>query len=127
MSRSHDATAAQWFEELSTTHSRRLGARVATSFSVFVTNRGQQRVRARATELSTTGVLLDFRYADACDIEGLLTFELAVPGLIRPIRTAARRVRSVGKLLAFEFLAISRDDRLTLAEHIDRVVRTRTR
>lgn len=123
MSRSHDATAERWFEEPAT-HSRRLGARVATSFSVFVSNRGQ-RVRARATELSTTGLLLDFRHAEACDIDGLLTLELAVPGLIRPIRTAARRVRAVGKLSAFEFLAISRDDRLTLAEHIDRVVRTR--
>ena len=123
MSRS-DATAEQWFEEAAT-NSRRLGARVATSFSVFVLNRGQPRVRARATELSTTGLLLDFRHAEACDIDGLLTLELSIPGLIRPIRTAARRVRFVGKLAAFEFLAISRDDRLTLAEHIDRVVRTR--
>jgi hypothetical protein len=124
MSRSHDANAAQWFEEPAS-HSRRLGARVATSFSVFVTNQRQQRVRARATELSTTGVLLDFRHSEGCDIDGLLTLELAVPGLIRPVLTAARRVRPVGKLSAFEFLAISRDDRLTLAEHIDRVMRTR--
>ena len=124
MSRSQNATAEQWFEEPAS-HSRRLGSRVATSFSVFVTNRGQQRVRARATELSTTGLLLDFRHAEACDIDGLLTLELAVPGLIRPIRTAARRVRQVGKQSAFEFLAISRDDRLTLAEHIDRVQRMR--
>jgi len=124
MSRSNDAAAERWIDEEPATHSRRLGARVATSFSVFVTSQ-QQRVRARATELSTTGVLLDLRHAEPCDIDGLLTLELVVPGLVRPVHTAARRVRTVGKLSAFEFLAISRDDRLTLAEHIDRVQRMR--
>ena len=50
-----------------------------------------------------------------------MTLELFVPGQSRPIRTAARFARRVGKLLAFEFMIIGRDERLSLAEHIDRV------
>jgi hypothetical protein len=99
---------------------RRLGLRVPVAFTVFATSHGQ-RVRARAAELSTTGVVLDFRHAPECSFDGLVTLELALPGLAHPIRTAARLVRSVGKLEAFEFMIIGRDDRLSLAEYIDRV------
>jgi hypothetical protein len=99
---------------------RRLGLRVPAAFTVFVTSQGQ-RVRARAAELSTTGVVLDFRHAPQCSFDGLVTLELAVPGLAHAIRTAARLVRSVGKLEAFEFMIIGRDDRLSIAEYIDRV------
>lgn len=104
---------------------RRLGLRAPAAFSVFVTSQGQ-RVRARAAELSTTGLLLDFRHAPECSFDGLATLELALPGLARPIRTAARRVRSVGKLVAFEFMIIGRDDRLSIAEYIDRVRGTKS-
>jgi hypothetical protein len=71
-------------------------------------------------ELSTTGVVLDFRYTERPEIEGLQTLELVVPGLGRPIRTVARPVRQVGKYDAFEFLSIGAIDRLSLAEHLDR-------
>ena len=98
---------------------RRLGARAATKFSVFLIA-GDRRFRARTVELSTTGVVLDFRYSERPLIEGLQTLELVVPGLGRPIRTVARPVRQVGKYDAFEFLSIRPVDRLTLAEHLDR-------
>jgi hypothetical protein len=99
---------------------RRLGVRTPMAFGVYATTRGK-RVRARAAELSTTGVVLDFRHSEECSTDGLVTLELFVPGQPRPIRTAARFVRRVGKLLAFEFVVIGRDERLSLAEHIDRV------
>jgi hypothetical protein len=99
---------------------RRLGVRTPMAFGVYATSRGK-RVRARAAELSTTGVVLDFRHSEECSTDGLVTLELFVPGQSRPIRTAARFVRRVGKLLAFEFVVIGRDERLSLAEHIDRV------
>ncbi len=104
---------------------RRIGLRTPATFSVFVTSQGQ-RVRSRAAELSTTGVVLDFRHSPECSFDGLVTLELAVPGLVHPIRTAARLVRSVGRLLAFEFMIIGRDDRLSLAEYLDRARGTKS-
>ncbi len=101
---------------------RRLGLRAPASFGVFVTSSGK-RVRARAAEISTTGVLVDFRHSESCEFDGLVTLELAVPALPRPIRCAARLARHVGRLEAFEFMIIGRDDRLSLAEYIDRVAR----
>ncbi len=66
-------------------------------------------------------MVLDFRHAPECTFAGLVTLELALPGLAHPIRTAARLVRSVGRRLAFEFMIIGRDERLSLAEYLDRV------
>jgi hypothetical protein len=102
--------------------SRRLGARAATSFSAFITLE-DEKVRVRAAQLSTTGVVLDVRQLELGEVDRNFTLELAVPGLRRPIRCVARLVRRSGKLAAFEFLVIGRDERLTLAEHIDRVSR----
>src|SRR6185503_9092127 len=95
---------------------RRLGARATTKFSVFLVA-GERRFRARTVELSTTGIVLDFRYNERPEVEGLQTLELVVPGLGRPIHTLARPVRKVGKFDAFEFLSIRPIDRLSLAEH----------
>jgi len=89
---------------------------------VCMTRQGK-RIRARAAEVSTTGVLVDFRYSEPCAFDGLVTLELAVPALPKPIRCAARFARYVGRLQAFEFMIIGRDDRLSLAEYIDRVAR----
>lgn len=102
--------------------SRRLGVRAPASFSVCVARQGK-RIRARAAEVSTTGVLVDFRYSEPCAFDGLVTLELAVPALPKPIRCAARFARYAGRLQAFEFMIIGRDDRLSLAEYIDRVAR----
>jgi hypothetical protein len=98
---------------------RRLGAREITKFSVFLVV-GERRFRARAVELSTTGIVLDFHYNERPDISGLQTLELVVPGHHRPIRAVARLVRRVGVCDAFEFLSIRPVDRLSLAEHLDR-------
>ena len=96
-----------------------MGARASTKFSVFLVA-GDRKFRARTVELSTTGVVLDFRYHERPDMEGLQTLELVVPGLGKPIRTLARLVRQVGKHDAFEFMSIRPIDRLSLAEHLDR-------
>ena len=112
-----DVDLVQSNDELS--GARRLGARAATKFSVFLVS-GDRRFRARTVELSTTGVVLDFRHSERPEIEGLQTLELVVPGLAKPIRTVARPVRQVGKYDAFEFLSIRAVDRLSLAEHLDR-------
>ena len=102
---------------------RRLGARAATSFTAFITI-DNEKLRVRAAQLSTTGVVLDVRNVELGETDRNFTIELAVPGLRRPVRSVARFVRRVGKLAAFEFLVIGRDERLTLAEHIDRVGRS---
>ena len=109
-------------EELSPGHldSRRLGLRTPTAFSVLVT-RKDKRIRARAAELSTTGVVLDFRHSEPCSFDGLVTLDLMLPGLAHPIHAAARLARNVRKLAAFEFMIIGRDDRLSIAEYLDRL------
>lgn len=101
---------------------RRLGFRAPARFSVFV-KQGAERYRARSAELSTTGVVLDLRHTDGLDVDRLQQLELAVPGCARPIHVVARPVRKIGKLLAYEFLSIKEVDRLTLAEHLDRLAR----
>jgi hypothetical protein len=89
---------------------------------VFV-KQGVERYRARSAELSTTGVVLDLRHTDGLDVERIQQLDLAVPGCRRPIHVIARPVRKIGKLLAYEFLSIREVDRLTIAEHLDRLER----
>jgi hypothetical protein len=102
---------------------RRLGSRARTRFTVFV-KQGAERYRARSAELSTTGVVLDLRHTDGLDVERIQQLDLAVPGARRPIHVVARPVRKLGpRLLAYEFLSIREVDRLTLAEHLDRLQR----
>ena len=101
---------------------RRLGRRASTRFLVFVKN-GRERLRARATEISTTGVVLDMRFLEGINLDRLMQLDLAVPGFARPIHVVARPVRKVGRNLAYEFLSIKEVDQLTLAEHLDRLNR----
>jgi hypothetical protein len=101
---------------------RRLGVRAQTKFTAFLTAHGQ-RARARTVDLSTTGVVLDLRFSELAEVAELSTLELVVPGLGQPIQTVARPVRLMGKLQAFEFVSIRQVDRLTLAEHLDRLRR----
>jgi len=109
-------------DDLLLTGSRRLGHRGTTRFLVFIKD-GRQRLRARATEISTTGVVLDLRFLYDLNVDRLMQLDLAVPGFARPIHAVARPVRKVGRLLACEFLSIREVDRLTLAEHLDRLNR----
>jgi hypothetical protein len=110
------------WEDPALSGSRRLGSRAPTRFSVFV-KQGAERFRARTAELSTTGIVLDLRHTDGLDVERLQQLELAVPGATRPIHVVARPVRKIGRLLAYEFVSIKEVDRLTLAEHLDRLER----
>lgn len=110
------------WEDPSQSGLRRLGSRAPTRFSVFV-KQGAERFRARSAELSTTGVVLDLRHTDGLDVHRLQQLELAVPGAQRPIHVVARPVRKIGRLLAYEFLSIKEVDRLTIAEHLDRLDR----
>jgi hypothetical protein len=110
-----------WADE-SVSGARRLGSRASTRFTVFV-KQGVERYRARSAELSTTGVVLDLRHTDGLDVERIQQLDLAVPGCRRPIHVIARPVRKIGKLLAYEFLSIREVDRLTIAEHLDRLER----
>jgi hypothetical protein len=99
---------------------RRLGVRAATKFPAFLKTHGL-RVRTRTVDLSTTGIVLDFRYAEIEQVSGLSNVELLVPGLEQPVRAVVRPVRKMGKFQAFEFISIRQVDRLTLAEHLDRI------
>jgi hypothetical protein len=117
-----DITVSWEDDDPSASGARRLGSRAPTRFSVFV-KQGAERYRARAAELSTTGVVLDLRHTEGLDVERLQQLELAVPGARRPIHVVARPVRKIGRLLAYEFLTIREVDRLTLAEHLDRLER----
>jgi hypothetical protein len=119
---SADLDIPEIWEDAELSRVRRLGTRTPTRFTVFV-KQGAERFRTRSAELSTTGVVLDLRHAEGLDVDRLQQLELAVPGAVRPIRVVARPVRRIGKLLAYEFLSIREVDRLTLAEHLDRVNR----
>ncbi len=101
---------------------RRLGVRAQTKFPAFLSTQGR-RARARTVDLSTTGIVLDLRYSDLESVSGLSNVELLVPGIETPIRAVVRPVRQVGRLQAFEFVSIRQVDRLTLAEHLDRLRR----
>jgi len=109
-------------DDLMLSGARRLGRRGSTRFLVFVKN-GRERLRARATEISTTGVVLDVRFLEGLDLDRLMQLDLAVPGFARAVHVVARPVRKVGRMLACEFLSIQEVDRLTLAEHLDRLNR----
>lgn len=101
---------------------RRLGVRAQTRFTAFLSTRGR-RTRTRTVDLSTTGIVLDLRYTDLEFVAGLSSLDLLVPGIETPIRAVVRPVRRIGRLQAFEFISIRQVDRLTLAEHLDRLRR----
>lgn len=109
-------------EDLKLSGARRLGFRRPTRFLVFIKD-GRHRLRARATEISTTGVVLDPRFLYDVNLDRVMQLDLVVPGFARPIHVVARPVRKVGRLLACEFLSIKQVDQLSLAEHLDRLSR----
>jgi hypothetical protein len=101
---------------------RRLGVRAQTRFTAFLFTQGR-RARTRTVDLSTTGIVLDLRYSDLEFVSGLSNLELLVPGIETPVRAVVRPVRRIGRLQAFEFISIRQVDRLTIAEHLDRLRR----
>ena len=79
------------------------------------------RHACRTLDLSTTGMLL-FRGKSLADRDPpqIGAYEIHLDGG-RPIRVRARTVRAEGNLLAVRFVVMHDVDRLTIAEHADRL------
>jgi len=105
---------------------RRLGLRVPAACWALLRD-GERSVYAQTVELSPTGAVLKLLDGTTAHFDGAVAFSLDVfvPGADRPVHSAARRVRAIGQLEAFEFLSMNAADRLTLAEHLDRLVAER--
>jgi hypothetical protein len=105
---------------------RRLGLRVPAACWALLRD-GERSVYAQTVELSPTGVVLKLLDGNTAHFDGevAVSLDVFVPGADRPIHSAARRVRAIGQLDAFEFLSMNAADRLTLAEHLDRLVAER--
>lgn len=105
---------------------RRLGLRVPAACWALLRD-GERSVYAQTVELSPTGVVLKLLDGSQTrfDPERAYSLDVFVPGADRPLHSAARSVRAIGQLEAFEFLAMNEADRLTLAEHLDRLVAER--
>ncbi|HTQ03621.1 MAG TPA: hypothetical protein VMI54_07180 [Polyangiaceae bacterium] len=109
---------------------RRLGLRVpARAWSVF--RGGSHGAYAMVVELSATGLVLRFaerRLREAAfRPEQRFGLDLFLPGASAPLRLSVRPVRGLGELEAFEIVEASAVDRLTLAEHLDRLARVERR
>lgn len=105
---------------------RRLGLRVRSGLWALLRD-DEHGVYARAVELSATGTVLKLMSpVDDLDLrrEGALELDLFVPGASRPVHSSVRLARRLGELIAFEFSSIDPADRLTLAEHLDRLSRS---
>lgn len=102
---------------------RRLGLRIRASCRALLAHAGSN-LHAIAVEISPTGIVLelvdreyDFRFRP----EQRLKLDLFVPLATSTVRTVVRFVRTVGERHAFELVQIDATDRLTLAEHLDRL------
>jgi hypothetical protein len=113
---------------------RRLGLRLPTRCWALL--RGRTRsVYVQVVEVSATGLVLRSvgRQRGEANFLGEQRFELDLflLGAAAPLHVTLRPVRSIGEFEAFELVGTSAVDRLTLAEHMDRVLaarqRTRTR
>jgi hypothetical protein len=103
---------------------RRLGLRVPSRSWALLSD-GKQGAYARALELSTTGAVLKLlgdRGSLALAGAAPLTMLLFLPEAAPHVAALARRVRKIGELDAFEFVEMPAAERLTLAEHLDRLV-----
>ena len=105
---------------------RRLGLRVPATCWALLKDR-ERSVYARTVEISPTGAVLKLLDGSETRIDRTRRFELDifVPGAARPVHTIAWPARAIGQLEAFEFLTMSSDDRLTLAEHLDTLIARR--
>jgi len=103
---------------------RRLGLRVESGAWALL-SRAAPRRYAAAVELSATGVVLEFvgrRFRLVVPPGLRVHLDLFVPGASAPVRAVVRSVRPLGNRQAFEFVEIAPADRLTLAEHLDRLM-----
>jgi hypothetical protein len=102
-----------------TGRTRQIGMRGHTEFSVVLYD-GVVAAHCRATDLSTTGIVVNRGHAVEDDESGIVRLELYIPHAPAPIKALARPVRQLGSEQALRFVAISDADRLTLGEHLDR-------
>lgn len=83
------------------------------------------RHACRTVDLSATGMLLErTRTLAEREPPHLGAYELHLDGR-RPIRVRGRTVRWDGRIVAVRFVVMHDVDRLTIAEHADRVARHR--
>ncbi len=103
---------------------RRNAARIAVDLPAFCLLDGHRHA-CRTVDLSTTGMVVQRPRALAeREPYQLGAYEVHLEGR-RPIRVRARTVRSEGLLLAVRFVVVHDVDRLTIAEHADRLVKNR--
>lgn len=101
---------------------RRSAARVQVDFPAWCLVDGFRHA-CRAVDLSTSGMVVQRnRVLSEREPGQLGAFELVLDAR-RPIRVRARTVRSDGRLLAVRFVVVHDVDRLTIAEHADRLVK----
>jgi hypothetical protein len=93
--------------------------RSETSFAVILYD-GTTAAHCRATDLSSTGIVVERGHQLPVDEDGVLRLELYIPHARAPVRALARPVRQLGSEQALRFVAISDADRLTISEHLDR-------
>jgi hypothetical protein len=103
---------------------RRIGSRAQVDLPVRAFVDGFSHA-CRAVDLSPSGMVLERSKSLAVRTPFELTaLELRLAGA-RPIRVRARTVWSQERLQAVRFVVMHDVDRLTIAEHLDRMVRLR--
>jgi hypothetical protein len=103
---------------------RRLGLRVETSCWALLSH-GPSSHYAMAVELSGTGAVLQFFGRERglkLPADERYSLHLFLPMVSAPLRAVVRPVRSMPGRQAFEFVELAEADRLTLAEHLDRLL-----
>src|SRR5882724_9821060 len=100
---------------------RRLSSRVQVQIPILAFVEGTS-FACRAVELSVTGMVFErSRNVGRRPRSALRRFEIYLGA--RPIRARARAVWSGDRLEAVSFLLMNDADRLTIAEHLDRMTR----
>lgn len=103
---------------------RRIGSRAQVDVPVSAFVDGFQHP-CRAVDLSVSGMLVERSRILAARLPSQMNaFELKLAGA-GPIRVRARTVWSEQRLQAVRFVVMNDVDRLTIAEHLDRMVRLR--
>ena len=104
---------------------RRLGQRVRTDVSV----RAKELVftsECRAIEVSTTGVILDRgRQMSPSDMPVYMTLQIELPDRVETVKAVGRPVWCFDTQQAVHLVEIDDVDRLSIAEHMDKVQRDR--
>jgi len=101
---------------------RRIGSRAQVDLPVSAYVDGFQH-QCRAVDLSVTGMVVERSRSLAVRVPSELNaLELCLAGH-RPIRVRARTVWTEERFQAVRFVVVHDVDRLTIAEHLDRIVR----